>query len=42
MFDYKAISKDNNGADIVLIDEPERVVVPVQPMSDEGYSNFTL
>lgn len=42
MFDYKTISKDNNGAQIMLIDEPERVVVPAQPMSDEDYSNFTL
>lgn len=37
MFDYKF--KDNN---IVLIDAPERVVVPAQPMSDEDYSGFTL
>lgn len=37
MIDYKF--EDNN---VVLIDEPERVVVPAQPMSDEDYSNFTL
>lgn len=42
MFDYKTISKDNNGAEIMLIDEPEKVVVPAQPMSDEDYSSFTL
>ena len=37
MFDYKF---ENNN--IVLIDEPERVVVPAQPMSNEDYSDFTL
>ena len=41
-FDYKVISKDNNGAQIMMTYEPERVVVPAQPMSDEDYSNFTL
>lgn len=37
MFDYKF---ENNN--IVLIDAPEKVVVPAQPMSDEDYSNFNI
>lgn len=42
MFDYKTISKDNNGTQIMVIDEPERVVVSAQPMSNEDYSNFNI
>lgn len=37
MFDYEF---ENNN--IVLIDKPEKVVVPAQPISDEDYSNFRL
>lgn len=42
MFDYQVVDKTNDGAGIMLIDEPEKVVVPAQPMSDADYSNFTL
>lgn len=42
MYTYNNISTDDNGALIELVDKPERVVIPAQPIDWDAYKDFTL